>query len=162
MNEAPILSSAEGRTEDAEDEESASLLLKTDDAEASHHLAKARTILRAYCGADASVRKATLDAMSTIEYDTSNPVTKSSSEQARTLQEMHAWAHAHSVESLTKVLMAFKLNAFSFGDHGSALFPTIRLMEHSCDSNVIYAPRPSGTSARASTRALPPSCKSLS
>ena len=88
------------------------------------------------------MREAVEDAVSTIEYDESSAMCQSSIEQAQAIREVHPWAAAHSTKSLTKALMAFKLNAFSFGDHRSALFPTIRLMQHACDPNSVFAPRP--------------------
>jgi hypothetical protein len=80
--------------------------------------------------------------MSTIEYDVSDAGTQVVLEQVDAIRKAYKWAAAHSAHDLATVLMAFKLNAYGFGG-GNALFPTLRLMEHSCESNVIYAPRPS-------------------
>jgi hypothetical protein len=142
ISEPPLLTSAEGAVTAGEAEAYAALLKMPNDVpEASRIVA----ILRAYCDAPTSVREAVLDSLSTIEYDASSAVTQSSREQAQAIREAHAWATGHSIESLTSVLTTFKLNAYpsGVGDAGSALFPMIRLIQHSCDSNCVFAPSPS-------------------
>ena len=98
--------------------------------------------MRTYCDSPTLVREAVLDAMSTIKYDMSDAGTQVVLEQVDAIRKVHKWAAAHSAHDLVTVLMAFKLNAYGFLG-GNALFPTLRLMEHSCESNIIYAPRPS-------------------
>ncbi|KOO30837.1 set domain-containing protein [Chrysochromulina tobinii] len=135
ISEEPILA-AEYRAGTADREPTPSE--KNSVAQASRN----ESILRTYCDSPALVREAVLDAMSTIEYDVSDAGTQVVLEQVDAIRKAHKWAAAHSAHDLATVLMAFKLNAYGFGG-GNALFPTLRLMEHSCESNVIYAPRPS-------------------
>ena len=153
ISELPILSSAVGESLLKDDEEDAAPFKKLGaSSPASRRLI---AILRAYCAAPASVRNAVREAVSTIEYDASQQGT---TEQVAAVRKAFPWAAEHSTESLTEALMAFNLNAHGFGDNASAIFPTIRLMQHACDPNVLFAPRPSdqklGRGVAIATRAI--------
>ena len=94
-------------------------------------------VLRAYCAAPPDVRSLVVDSLATIEYDERGGTSAKAREAAEQVAASEDWAGGHSVETLQRAIMAFRLNGHSFGD-SSALFPHLCKMQHSCSPNAIY------------------------
>ena len=97
---------------------------------------KAEAALRAYCAADSSTQRATLEMFSPMDLDTD--MHRETAAQASVISTC-SWARGYAVRELQQALLVFRLNAHSFGEGRSAIFATASKFAHACSSNSSYS-----------------------
>ena len=98
-------------------------------------------VLRAFCAAPPDVQKACVETLASIDVDQESHMTLEARKDAQEALDS-PWAAGHTVESLQAALLAFNLNAHRYANIGSAIYPTMRFTQHSCEPNAVHSAQP--------------------